>query len=176
MCEPTTLAALSVASTVASVYAQQQAADQQEQYNQRQYENTMRSYAANINQTNLEHMQEREAASQKIESNNLNAAASKAKATVGAGEAGIGGISVGALLDDLSMKQSRYNGSVITNYQNAEMALDNQRQNIHANASSTINGLKTPQAPNYLAAGLQIGTTAYRYQNGLDPITGLKTS
>lgn len=154
MCDVIT--ALTVASTVASVTAQQQQADYQEQVNRRQYDNIMQARAANINQTNLAHMQEREAASQKIEQNNLNARAAEAKAVTAAGESGVGGISVGALLDDLSMRQGRYTSSVVTNYQNAEGALNNQRENIQANAASAINGLKTPAAPDYLGAGLRV--------------------
>lgn len=155
MCDVMT--ALSIASSVAGVVAQQQQADYQERVNRQQYDNIMQARAANINQTNLEHMQEREAASQKIEQNNLQARAAEAKAVTSSGEAGVGGISVGALLDDLSMKRGRYTSAVVTNYQNAEMALNNQRENIQANASSAINGLKTPAAPDYLGAGLRVG-------------------
>lgn len=167
MCiEPTTMLAIaSVASTVASVSAQQEAANQQEKANQRQYDNTMRAYAANVNQTNAEHMQQREASIQKLEENNMAARAAKATANVSAGEAGVSGLSVDALLADLSGKQGRYTSSVTTNYENAEMAINNQRENIGINAASQINQLKTPQAPDYLGAALKIGTTAYDYYN-----------
>ena len=166
MCEPTTILAIaSVASTVASVSAQQEAASQQEQANQRQYENSMRAMAANVNQTNAEHMQQREGSIQKLEENNMSARAAKATATTAAGESGISGLSVDALLSDLSGKQGRYTNSVTTNYENAEMAINNQRENIGINAASQINSLKTPQAPDYVGAALRIGNTAYDYYN-----------
>lgn len=162
MCPPIIMA-LQIASAAAQVVGQKQAADAQADANQRQYQNTMQAYRANINQTNLEHNQEREAAMQKVEQNNLNTRASMARGLTSAGEAGVSGNSVGALLDDLSMRQGRYNSSVTTNYQNAELALDNQRQNIHANASSSINSLKTPPAPDYIGAALRIGTSVSDY-------------
>lgn len=167
MCmEPVTaLAIASAVSTAMSVNAQQQAADQQAASNQRQYENSMRAMAANVNQTNAEHMQQREASIQKLSENNMTATAAKATATTSAGESGISGLSVDALLADLSGRQGRYTDSVTTNYQNAEMAINNQRENIGINAASQINNLKTPQAPDYVGAALRIGTTAYDYYN-----------
>lgn len=165
MCEPTTLMALTVASSAAQVIAQQQAADAQTAANQRQYQNAMQARAANLNQTNLEMTQEREAAMQRLEENNLKAREATSTARVAAGESGVSGLSVGALLSDLGNKQNRYNTSVSTNYDRSMGAIENQRQNINANASSVINGLKTPAAPDYFGAALRIGNAVYDYQN-----------
>lgn len=171
MCiEPTTMLAIaSAASTVATVNAQQEAAKAQEQANRRQYENTMRAMAANVNQTNAEHMQQREASMQKLEENNLAATAAKATAQTSAGESGISGLSVDALMADLGTKQNRFDSSVTTNYQNAEMAINNQRENIGINAASQINQLKTPAMPDYFGAALRIGDAAYRGSKNIGP-------
>jgi len=172
MCEPTTILAIaSVASTVASVSAQSQAADAQSAANQRQYENTMRARAANLNQTNLMQQQEREAGSQQLEQNNMAARAAKSTATVSAGESGISGLSVDALLADLGTKQNRFNSSVVTNYDNSSMAIANQRENVDINAASQINSLKTPAMPDYFGAALRIGNAAYRGYQGQAPST-----
>lgn len=169
MCEPTTILAIaSVASTVASVSAQSQAASAQTAANQRQYENTMRARAANLNQTNLMQQQEREAGSQKLEQNNLAARAAESTATVSAGENGISGLSVDALMSDLGTKQNRFNSSVVTNYDNSSMAIANQRENVDINAASQINSLKTPAMPDYFGAALRIGNAAYRGYKGMD--------
>ena len=157
MCEPTTILAIaSVASAVGGVASQQAAADAQSASNQRQYENTMRAYRENINQTNLMQQQEREGSMQKLEANSIAARAAQSKATVAAGENGISGLSVDALLGDLSMKQNRFDSSVTTNYDRAEGAIRNQRENVYASAASTINSLQTPAMPDYLGAGLKI--------------------
>ena len=166
MCEPTTaMLALSVASTVAGVYGQQQQAKAQNAYNDQQAKNTMEAYRANLAQTNLMQSQEHAAATQKVNENNRAAEAAKAKALVSAGESGISGLSVDTLLADLSGGQSRYNESVNQNYQNASMAIDNQRTNAQVNAASQINSLKTPQSPDYLGAALRIGQATYDYKN-----------
>lgn len=167
MCEPTTatLMYLTIASTAASVVGQAQAASAQSSANQRQYENTMRARAANLNQTNLMQQQEREAGSQQLEQNNMAARAARSTATVSAGESGISGLSVDALLSDLGNKQNRFNSSVVTNYDNSSMAITNQRENIDINAASQINSLKTPAMPDYFGAALRIGRSVYDYQN-----------
>lgn len=157
----TALAIASVASTASSVYGQQQAANAQSAANQRQYDNTMRARAANINQTNLMQQQEREASSQKLDENNRAARAAQSTAAVAAGENGISGLSVDALMADLGTSQNRYNSSVYTNYDNSSMAIANQRENVDINAASQINSLKTPAMPDYFGAALRIGTAAY---------------
>ena len=151
---------LTIASSIGSVVAQRQAADSQTAANQRQYENTMRARAANLNQTNLMQQQQREAGSQQLEQNNMAARAARSTSTVSAGENGISGLSVDALMADLGNKQNRFNSSVVTNYDNSSMAIANQRENVDINAASQINNLKTPAMPDYLGAALRIGNVA----------------
>ena len=157
--------ALSIASTVAGVYGQQQQVKAQNAYNDQQAKNTMEAYRANLAQTNLMQSQEHAAATQKVNENNRAAEAAKAKALVSAGESGISGLSVDALLADLSGEQARYNDSVNQNYENASMSIDNQRKNAQITAASQINQLKTPQSPDYLGAALRIGQDVYDYKN-----------
>ena len=164
MCEPTTILAIaSVASAAGTVVAQSQAADAQSAANQRQYENTMRAYRENVNQTNLMQQQEREGSLMKVEDNNMKARAAQSTAAVAAGESGISGLSVDALMGDISFDQGRYNSSVQTNFDRAEGAIRNQRENVYTSAASQINGLQTPAAPDYLGAGLRIAQAGYDY-------------
>jgi hypothetical protein len=165
MCEPTTIMALSIASSAAGLVAQNQAASAQSAANQRQYQAAMQARAANLNQTNLEASQERAGSMQKLEENNLRAREAAATARVSAGESGISGLSVDALLSDLGNKQSRYNSSVATNFDSSMGAIENQRQNIQTSAANQINSLKSPAAPDYMGAALRIGTAVYDYNN-----------
>ena len=165
MCELTTILAIaSVASAASSVVAQGQAADAQAATNQRQYENTMKAYRENVNQTNLMQQQEREGSLQKVEDNNMKARAAASTAAVASGESGISGLSVDALMGDISFDQNRYNSSVQTNFDRAEGAIRNQRENVYTSAASQINGLQTPAAPDYLGAGLKIAQAGYDYK------------
>ena len=167
MCEPTTIAAVTLAmaaaSAAAQVKAQQDAADAQSQNNERQRQSTLATAANNNTQVNLQGQQTREQAIQKITENNRQAAIGIGKATAAGGASGVEGNSVDALLGDLSGTQTRYNQSVTANYDSSIGALENQRLNVYANAASTINGLATPVQPDYLSAGLKIGQAVTTY-------------
>jgi hypothetical protein len=166
MCNPAVATlAITAAATAASLYSQGQQVKYQNQANQRQAENAIAARDANVNQTNLEMVQEREKAMQNLEQNNLKADAAKATAITSAGESGISGLSVGSLLDELSMNQSRYNNSVVTNYDRTEVALENQRQNANISAGNVIAGLRTPNAPDYAGAALRIAGAYGNYAN-----------
>lgn len=172
MCDPvtgtvtiaSTMAWTTAAATAINLNAQQQQVRYQTQQNERQYDNAIQARNANVNQTNLEMVQEREKAMQSLEQNNLRADAAKATATTSAGENGVSGLSVGALLDDLSMSQSRYNTSVETNYDRSMVATENQRQNANISAGNVIAGLRTPAMPDYAGAALRIGNAYSDYK------------
>lgn len=168
---PGLMTGLQIVSSVMGVVGQMQAQSAQEEANQRQYENTMKARAANINQTNLMQQQEREAAVQKLDENNMAARAAKSTATASAGDNGISGLSVDALIADLGSKQKRFNSSVSANYDLASSGIANQRENVDINAASAINALKTPAMPDYFGAALRIGKSVYDYQNPNSKIT-----
>jgi hypothetical protein len=148
---------LSIASAAGSLAAQEQGARYQSAANQRQYQNTLATANANYAQTALEQQQQVESAQQKIQENDRKARAAAATARTSAGESGISGLSVDALLADIGTEQNRYDTSVMTNLDRQSTALQNQRDNVYASASSQINGLKSPAMPDYFGAALRIG-------------------
>lgn len=174
MCDPVSLAtaalAMAAASAAAQVKAQQDAADAQSQSNERQRQTTLATAANNNTQVNLQGQQTREQTLQKLAQNNRDAAIGIGKATAAGGVSGVEGNSVDALLGDLSGTQVRFNNSVTTNYDNSVAALENQRLNVYANAANTINGLKTPVQPDYISAGLKIGSAALTYGGTMNDI------
>ena len=163
MCDPVSMMALSVASTAASLKAQQDAADSQAQSNNTQYASALEARAQNANQVTLGRDQARDQASQKQQENNL--AQREAQATQVA-RAGPSGLSVDALLADIGRKGGNYNQSVNANLDKTNMAFDNQLQNVNNQASTTINSLKTPAPVDYLGAALKIGEGYQTYKNG----------
>lgn len=164
MCAPpAVMAALSIASTAASLYGQVQAANAQEDYNKDMARNATIANNQRNAQINQRQIQERDAATGKIMANNLEATKAKASAKVAASSAGVGGISVDALLNDLGSSQGRYNASVGENLRAGTVAADWDRVASYNNMASTINGLRTPTMPNYLGAALQIGTAVDTY-------------
>lgn len=169
MCGPAAVPVLMIASTVASTAAQAQAARVQNAANARQAQNAITAQNANLAQVNLEQTQQADATQQKLQQNDLAARAAVSTARTMAGESGVSGISVDALLSDIGSKQNTYETSVRTNYESAIGALDSQRQNIYANAQSTINGLKSPAMPDYFGAALRINSAYDTYKRRTDP-------
>lgn len=164
MCYPVVFYAMSAVATALSINSQQQQVKYQNKVNERQYENAIAARDANVNQTNLEMVQEREGAMQKLEQNNLRADSAMSTASTAAGENGISGLSVGSLLDELSMTKTRYNSSVETNYDRSIGAIENQRQNANINAANVIAGIRSPAMPDYASAALRIGSAYADYQ------------
>jgi hypothetical protein len=162
MCAPV-MAALSIASTVAGLYGQQQAADAQKDYNKQMYKNAVTANNQRNAQISQRQIQERDAATNKIMQNNIEAAKAKSTARVAASNAGVSGVSVDSLLADLSGAQGRYNSSVTENLRASNAGSDWDRVNAYNDMASTINGLKAPTMPNYLGAALQIGTAVDTY-------------
>ena len=167
MCEPTTIAlatlALSAATTVAGVAGQQQqasaTASAQNDFNRQTERNQL--VARNQNLANLEN-QRNTAREDTTEQVNLNAMAlrkAQATARVSAGESGVSGLSVDALLRDLSGRAGFDNATATENYLRQDESINARRENVQNGAVSAVNSIRNPviQAPDYLGAALKIG-------------------
>lgn len=170
MCDPVTATlVISAASAASSVYAQDQAAKAQSKANQQTYDSQMVAYNTNIANANRMKVQESEnLAVTKLE-NNAKARRDEAKATVAAGEAGVSGLSVGGLLAELRGKAGEANTAAEVNYLRRDAAIEMDRQNAWAGTANAINSLKTPQAPDYIGAGLKIAQAGVDYRVNSQP-------
>jgi hypothetical protein len=167
MCEPTTttLMMMSIASTAASVVGQHQQMRAAEKANQAAYDNEMT--ALRYNQANNNFTRTQEAANladQKV-MNDQAARRAMSTATTRAGEGGVTGLSVDALLADLAGRAGTDNANAEVNYLRRDQAIAADNMGTWAKSASNINSLKTPQAPDYLGAALKIGTSVYDYNN-----------
>jgi uncharacterized protein YlxW (UPF0749 family) len=161
MCDVMT--GLAIASAAFGLVGQEQAASAQNKFNDQQRTNAITANNQQNAQISQKQLQDRDAATQKVMTNNIAAQKAMATASVSAGSAGISGLSVGSLLDDLGSSQGRYNNSVDENLRSSYMADDNSRVNSYNSMKSTINSLKAPAMPNYLGTALQIGTALDGY-------------
>lgn len=175
MCD-TSLAtlAISAVSTGAGLYAGKQTADAQRQAQERtaelqkqQYINTMRAYQENLAQVEIQKTQAARQAAQKVLVNNEQATAAAATARVAAGENGISGLSVGAMLQEIAGKRDGYNTSVQTNLGDSVNSLEAQKKNLFNTTSSQLNSMGATQSyiaqPDYLGSALKIGSAALDY-------------
>lgn len=155
MCEPMTI--LAITSAVGGLYQQQQMMEAQDAANKQQYQNTMTAYRHNQANANLTRVQESQNLADAKVTNNAAARRAISTATVSAGESGVSGLSVDALLADLAGRAGNDNANAEVNYLRRDNAIQSDMMNNWAGASSQINSLKTPAAPDYLGAALKIG-------------------
>jgi hypothetical protein len=164
MCDPASVTlALTVASNVAGVSAQQEQAKAQEQYNQQVYNNQMQAYRYNLANQETQRVAARGDAAEKVNQNAMALAAAKSRARTAAGESGVSGLSVNALLSEMEGQYGMDSSNTYTNLLRTEQSINAGQTNTWAGTSSTINQLKTPTSPNYFGAGLQIAGAGLNY-------------
>ena len=108
-------------------------------------------YAALNNNT----LQEREAASQELFQKQIEAMKTRATATVSAGESGVTGLSVDALMGDLLAQQGRQTQAIETNFENKRQRNIDEGIATHHNTISRINNVRRAARPSPIPYILQ---------------------
>lgn len=170
MCDAIGIAslALSALSTGAGMIAQQQQARAQEEYNKQATQNAMLARDLNVAALDRERAEAAADTSEQMTRNQMALRRAQATARVSAGEAGVSGLSVDALLRDLALQAGYDNATAAENYQRVSRNIDARRENAQISMANTINSLPPVQTPNYLGGALQIG------QAGLGAYTGYR--
>tara|TARA_R100001224_G_scaffold50578_1_gene29261 strand:- start:239 stop:751 length:513 start_codon:yes stop_codon:yes gene_type:complete len=115
MCDPVTAAVvLGTASTGLQIRGQQIQAKTQRRVQENASKVERQRYLNEVSSLRTQQSQEQLALAQKLQSNKRAAMEAQSTALVSAGEAGVAGISVDALKQDLSRKEALYNQSVST--------------------------------------------------------------
>lgn len=165
MCDPVVGTALAIGSALTQFQAQRQQAKAQEDYNRRQYDAAVLNRNENLAYNNAQAEQERQNANQRLDQIEQQRQAQTATARVASGEAGVSGLSVEALLSDISGSAGDASTATITNYLRGQQGLDLQRTNINNAARSTVNNLQAVNRPDFLGTALKIGVAADSYMN-----------
>ncbi len=174
MCEPTTLLAISLAistaGTAASLEGQRYQASTQATHQRELTKANNASAAEQMSQLRIQEAQSTESRARETEKARLASQKAVSTATVAAGEAGVGGNSVDALLQEYGMqfgqfkeasaRQAAFNKSA-TDAQVAATSLGGNYQNKSINAPIV--------GPNYLAEGLRLGGDYLRSYNAFRP-------
>lgn len=173
--------AIAAVSTAASVSAQQRQMNYQEDLNQRQADNIETARRANLANIEVQRQQALADTREQMTKNTVAGRAASATASVAAGESGVTGTSVDALLRELQGKAAWDNMTAETNYLRQDTALNAQRENVNTNSNSQLNSLTTPASPDYLGAGVRFGQSAlniysdYRKDQASSRLSGTQT-
>lgn len=166
MCDPATAAlVIATASAAAAVAQQNKVADAQSKTNQQTYDGQMTAYNFNLaNANNRKITEAGDAASRKFDTT-IKSQDDLARARTASGESGISGLSVEALLADLSSAAGRANVNTEVNYLRRDSALEVDKMNMWSGAANSINSLKTPMGADYIGAGLKIADAGATYSD-----------
>ncbi|CAB4139541.1 hypothetical protein UFOVP347_35 [uncultured Caudovirales phage] len=171
MCDPIslTMGALAIGSQVVGFMGQQQAADDANQAAnenaRRAREDAIRGYEA----TNQRIEQERNAAANQAEDQRREAQRTTASTIVRAGENGVGGLSVDALLGDIVGRRLDASNRTFENLDNTVAQLEREKRGVRAQAEDRIASQPGVRGPSGLGLALgiaQAGASSYAgYQN-----------
>jgi hypothetical protein len=160
MCDPVTaLAVGSFAITAGSAIVENKAKSQQSKENK---SNALEAFQANINALDTRETQEKDAAGQTIMQADRQARAADALAKVSAGEAGVAGASVDAVLQNLTRQKNTFDVSAKENLHNTLTQIEAEKSGASATAQSRIN---SAPPPNPFLSVLQIGEAGINFGN-----------
>ncbi len=155
MCEPTTiLMATSLALSAAQARGQYQA---QKGMNTRNRRAANQQLEYNTAMNNVTRAQNQEDAAKAAEQLRRESAAKQATARAAAAESGVAGLSVDAVLNELSGQAAEAQQQIDTNYARQALQQDATQVGLVAQHSNTLANLPANPYPDYLGMGLKLG-------------------
>lgn len=165
MCTPLAAVAIGAAQTASSIIGQRQQAQMQEQAQATASSQERQRYLAEVSAMRTQQQQEMVARAQRIQEANRKAMEARATATVSAGESGVSGLSVDALLGDLTRKEAEYTFSEQQQAAMTDVNRQIQLQEAGIGFSRNMLRINRPiEQPDYLGSalgGIQTGLSNY---------------
>ena len=163
--------AVSVGSTFMNYKAdQQQFVAQQQQYNTNRLL-AQQSMLEQAGQLSLRESQERDALLDKAMASKIEAAKVKGRTIASAGEAGVSGMSIAALVADIERTKLNNQGTINRNFDAIQQQGIYDRKALEAQAQGRVNNMALPTATSLLGAGLQmagLGLQGYNKYNKIN--------
>lgn len=164
MCDPISIG-MAVASSAMQVTGQRQMAKAQAQAQANASAAERQRYLQEVSSMRVQQGQEQVAAAQRINESAKKAREARATARVSAGEAGVAGLSVDALINDLTREEAEYSFATQQQLQMNDVGRSMQLQNAGLGFTNNMLRINKPiEQPNYLGAalsGAQTGMSTY---------------
>lgn len=166
MCNPIAIGlALGGAQTVSQISGQRQMAKAQEQAQANASKAERQRYLQEVSSMRVQQGQEQVAAAQRINESAKKAREARATARVSAGEAGVAGLSVDALINDLTREEAEYSFATQQQTQMNDVGRQMQLENAGLGFTNNMLRINRPiEQPDYLGAalsGAQTGMSTY---------------
>lgn len=159
MCDPLSMIgfAVSAASSAVGYAGQVSAANEQNRIYAENATRANQNAKDQMFQTQQRMIQEQSAAADEKIDVQREARAAKATAFTAAGESGVSGLSVDALLSEFDGRAAEYEDRVDQNTEWTMNQLNNEMKGIQSNAEDRINSVQRAAKPSFFDAGLRIG-------------------
>jgi len=166
MCDPVTIGiAMGAASAGTQVMGQRQMAKTQAKVQKNASAAERQRYLHEVSSMRLQQGQEQVAAAQRIQESTRKAREARSTARVSAGEAGVAGLSVDALINDLTREEASYNFATQQQTQMNDVNRSLQLRDAGLGFTNNMLRINKPiEQPNYLGAalsGAQTGMSTY---------------
>ena len=164
MCEPISIG-LAMASMGAQIHGQRQQAKTQAKVQANASAAERERYLREVSSMRVQQGQEEVAAAQRVNESARKAREARATARVSAGEAGVAGLSVDALINDLTREEANYNFATQQQLQMNDVGRSMQLDNAGLSFTNNMLRINRPiEKPDYLGAaisGAQTGMSTY---------------
>ena len=165
MCEPISMA-VAAASTAANIKKQQNAIKAQRQVQANASAQERARYLNEVSVTRQRQRQEQIVAAQKLQEGQTQAMEARATARTAAGESGVGGLSVDALIGDLTRQEAQYNFSIQQQQQFQEQNTANVLEAAGLGFTANMLRINKPiPKTDYFGAALQGAQTGLGFHN-----------
>ena len=170
MCYPAVLAALAVASGTAQYIGQRRMARQQAQYQAQAAAAERQRFMQEQTSLRMRQAQEQEAVGRELEQVSKKSQEALARARVSAGEAGVAGASVQALMDDYTRQEAGYRAALLRQQELGGVATGLGLEQAGFATQQRQIGINRPiNKPDFLTSALSTATSAVgAYGLGLD--------
>tara|TARA_B110000858_G_scaffold159012_1_gene182446 strand:- start:593 stop:1228 length:636 start_codon:yes stop_codon:yes gene_type:complete len=162
--------AMGVASANLQIQGQKMQARMQAKMQENASKVERQRYLNEVSSLRTQQGQEQVAMAQKLQSNKTRAMEARATARVSAGEAGVAGLSVNALMSDLTRKEAMYNNSVNTQAEMLDVRRDLSLRDAGLGFTNNMLRINRPiEEVNYagaLLSGAQTGLSTYSTLQG----------
>ena len=168
MCPPVVAVALGVAQAGMQIQGQRQMAKTQEKAQANASKAERQRYLHEVSSMRIQQGQEQVAAAQRLQESTKKAREARATARVSAGEAGVAGLSVDALINDLTRKEAEYNFNTQKQLQMSDVNRTMQLEQAGLGFTNNMLRINKPiEQPNYLGAALSGAQTGLSTHSAL---------
>ncbi len=167
MCLPIIAAGLGIASTAMQIQGQRQQAKAQAKAQKNASTAEQQRYLAEVSSMRVQQRQEQVAAAQRIQASTKKAREARATARVSAAEAGVAGLSVDALINDLTRQEAEHRSATTQQLEMNDVNRQMQLNDAGLGFTNTMLRINKPiEQPDYLGAalsGAQTGMSTYSW-------------